>query len=460
MTTGCSINLRASPEDTSVTDRLDRDAVRDWYRGNRARSARLFDMLAERCYLTRPIALRNPIVFYEGHLPGFSVNTLIKKGLGRPGVDARLEEIFARGIDPEDESLATPRGGVAAWPDRHAVRAFADACDRLVEHALLHDEVDRPGVPVLDRAEGVFTLLEHEAMHQETLLYMWHRVPHRDKKRPEGWTPEAAGAPPGQHSVTVPAGTAKVGADRHAVRFGWDNEFDAHLAIVPAFEIDAHDVTNAAFVEFVAAGGYEDPRWWGRDDFAWVQSAGVRHPMFWEWHNQEWFWRGQFYLLPLPPAWPVYVSHAEASAFARWRGKRLPTEAEFHRAAYGTPDGSERTYPWGEDPPDATRGHFGFAGWDPVPAGSRPAGMSAWGVHDLVGNGWEWTSTVFAPFAGFRPMPSYPEYSAEFFDGQHYVLKGASPATAHELLRRSFRNWFRPHYQYVYASFRCARNLP
>jgi formylglycine-generating enzyme required for sulfatase activity len=95
-----------------------------------------------------------------------------------------------------------------------------------------------------------------------------------------------------------------------------------------------------------------------------------------------------------------------------------------------------------------------------VPAGSRPAGASAWGVHDLVGNGWEWTSTVFAPFEGFRPMPSYPEYSAEFFDGQHYVLKGASPATPHELLRRSFRNWFRPHYPYVYAAFRCARSLP
>jgi len=126
----------------------------------------------------------------------------------------------------------------------------------------------------------------------------------------------------------------------------------------------------------------------------------------------------------------------------------------------GTPDSTERAYPWGEDSPDPTRGHFGYAGWDPVAAGSRPAGASAWGVHDLVGNGWEWTSTVFAPFQGFRPMPSYPEYSAEFFDGQHVVLKGASPATAHELLRPSFRNWFRPHYPYVYASFRCARSLP
>ena len=110
-------------------------------------------------------------------------------------------------------------------------------------------------------------------------------------------------------------------------------------------------------------------------------------------------------------------------------------------------------------PPDATRGHFDFAGADPVPVGSFPAGASAWGVRDLVGNGWEWTSTVFAPFPGFQPMPSYPQYSADFFDGKHYVMKGASPATAKELIRRSFRNWFRPTYPYVYAKFRTRRGL-
>jgi len=163
-----------------------------------------------------------------------------------------------------------------------------------------------------------------------------------------------------------------------------------------------------------------------------------------------------FGLLPLPEAWPVYVSQAEAAAYARWRGARLPTEAEFQRAAYGSPHG-ERTHPWGDAPPDATRGVFDFDSWDPQPAGAHPNGASAWGVEDLVGNGWEWTSTPFAPFPGFRPMASYPEYSADFFDGEHLVMKGASPATARELLRPSFRNWFRARYPYVYATFRCAR---
>jgi formylglycine-generating enzyme required for sulfatase activity len=165
-----------------------------------------------------------------------------------------------------------------------------------------------------------------------------------------------------------------------------------------------------------------------------------------------------FERVPLPLAWPVYVSHAEASAYARWRGARLATEAEYQRAAFGDGTGRERVHPWGDDAPKAGHhGVFDFSSWDPEPAGSHPAGRSAWGVDDLVGNGWEWTATTFAPFPGFQPLPSYPEYSADFFDGGHIVMKGASPATARELLRPSFRNWFRPRYPYVYAAFRCVK---
>lgn len=444
------------PSPTAV---LDRSAALEWYRKNRARSAEIFDVIDEGAYYSRPIALRNPIVFYEGHLPGFSVNTLIKKGLGRAGVDARLEDIFARGIDPDDEQSAAPRGNVTTWPARVEVRRFADACDALVERALCEDAVEREGAPVLDRAEGVFTLLEHEALHHETLLYMWHRLDLRDKLRPAGDEPVTGVDAPTPSQVLVPAGTATLGARRGAMPFGWDNEFEEHRVEVAAFEIDVYDVTNAAFLEFVEGGGYGDPRWWNDADLSWLERERVRHPMFWERHDGTWYWRGQFTLVPLPLAWPVYVTCAEAAAFARWRGRRLPSEAEFHRAAYGTPSGDERTHPWGDARPDTTRGRFDFSGWDPVPVGSFPAGVSAWGLHDLVGNGWEWTSTVFAPFPGFRPSPSYPEYSADFFDGQHYVLKGASPVTARELIRRSFRNWFRPQYPYVYATFRCVRSL-
>jgi formylglycine-generating enzyme required for sulfatase activity len=407
-----------------------RNAV-EWYGRNRARSRALFDVIEPGAYYARPIALRNPIVFYEGHLPAFSLIAFMKRGLGRPGVDERLEDLFARGIDPESEAGAVPRSGASTvWPRRDEVLAFASRADAAIVHAL-------SGAALADgrATEGLFTALEHEVMHQETLLYMWHRLPHAQKRKPQGLAYETGAQAPAHTSVRIPAGRATLGARRADVVFGWDNEFDAHDVDVPAFEIDAHDVTNADYLAFMKATGAEPPQFWVRRD-------------------GEWFWRGMFDDIPLPLAWPVYVSQDEATAYARAKGRRLPTEAEFHRAAYGTPSGEERTYPWGDAPPDRARGNFDFASWEPVPAGARPAGASAWGVHDLVGNGWEWTSTIFAPFDGFTPMASYPEYSADFFDGEHYVLKGASPATAKELLRPSFRNWFRANYPYVYATFR------
>jgi formylglycine-generating enzyme required for sulfatase activity len=158
----------------------------------------------------------------------------------------------------------------------------------------------------------------------------------------------------------------------------------------------------------------------------------------------------------LPLDWPVYVSQAEAKAYARWAKKFLPTEAEWHRAAYGSPEGEERAYPWGEDTPTARFGNFDFASWNPAPVNAFPGGQSAFGVHGLLGNGWEWTATEFAPFPGFEPFPFYPGYSANFFDSKHFVMKGGSARTATGMLRRTFRNWFQPHYQFVYAGFRCA----
>ena len=442
---------------TSTASPIDRTALLAWYRRNRERSAQLFDLIVDDAYYTRPITLRNPIVFYEGHLPAFSVNTLVKKGLGRPGVDERLEHIFARGIDPDDEASASPRGNVSAWPSRDEVRAFGRAADALIEEALTHAEIDRPGVPLLDRAEAVYALLEHEAMHQETLLYMWHRLPLEQKVAPHQYRPVTGGSVPAARQIVIPEGWTTLGAHRARVTFGWDNEFDAHRVRVPAFSLDAHNVTNADFLAFLEDGGYERQDLWAPADWAWRESQQVTHPLFWESIDGAWHWRTQFDRVPLPAAWPVYVSQAEASAYARWAGGQLPTEAEFHRAAFGTPDGEERSLPWGAAPADDSRTHIDFASFDPIPAGTRAAGASAWGVQDLVGNGWEWTSTIFAPFEGFEAMPSYPEYSAEFFDQGHFVMKGASAVTARELVRASFRNWFRPHYPYVYAGFRVRR---
>ncbi len=424
---------------------------RRWFRRNRARSRAWFDLLTAEAYGAQPIALRHPLVFYEGHVAAFNVNTLVKLGFGRAGVDAQLEDLFERGIDPDEDS-ADAGHSQRAWPTRGRVLEFAAAADRLVEAAFDDERLLAADDPVLRRGLALHTILEHEAMHHETLLYMFHRLPSTAKHRPAGYR-VVFGEDPPPAMVEIPAGRATLGADAASVAFAWDNELDAHDVDVAAFAIDVHDVTNREYLEFVEAGGYADASLWTPENWAWRERVGLEHPGFWLRRAGRWWWRALFQEVPLPLAWPVYVSHAEADAFTRWKGKRLPSEAEYHRAAFGAPAG-ERSAPWGEGAPRTAHGNFGLQHWDPVPVGSHPAGASAFGVHDLVGNGWEWTSTVFTPFPGFVPTPSYPRYSADFFDGGHYVMKGASPATAPELVRRSWRNWFRPRYPYPYATFR------
>jgi gamma-glutamyl hercynylcysteine S-oxide synthase len=280
--------------------------------------------------------------------------------------------------------------------------------------------------------------LEHRLMHAETFAYLLHQVPVTSKQiLPSTFVP--SNPAPDAGYIEIPAGTVTLGRSRcspdEPYQFGWDNEFDGHQVRVPAFAMSRYKVTNGEYLAFVR--------------------AGAPPPHFWTMRDGQWYWRAMSGDVPLPLDRPVYVTYDQAAAYAAWVEKRLPTEAEFHRAAYGTPQGEERGYPWGHSPPDASRGNFDEQRWDPVAVTATPGGDSAFGIAQLVGNGWEWTSTAFHPFPGFEPFSFYPGYSARFFDGNHYVLKGGSPRTAAGLLRRSFRNWFRPNYPYVYAGFRC-----
>src|SRR5438445_422124 len=185
---------------------LDRPPLIDWYRRNRARSRALFDLVDDEAYYTKPIALRHPIVFYEGHLPAFSFNTLVKKALGGRGIDSSLEALFARGIDPSEQSASGSNR--LDWPDRSTVSAFAAEADRQVLDALASAEIERPGHPLLDRAEAVFGILEHEAMHQETLLYMWHRLPFTQKRVPPAYVPAVSDFQPAEEWLEVAPGRA------------------------------------------------------------------------------------------------------------------------------------------------------------------------------------------------------------------------------------------------------------
>jgi formylglycine-generating enzyme required for sulfatase activity len=413
---------------------LDRTQLRLRYLSNRNRSAELFGLIDPSVYHERPIALRHPIVFYEGHLPAFSFNKLVREALGGPSLDPELERLFERGIDPASIADAQ-RHERAAWPERRRLRAFGAACDAAVLQAFANaDLLDAAASPMLERAQAAFTILEHEEMHHETLLYMLHRLPLEKKGGRASASAYVEREPLARGRVAIPAGTATLGARRDALAFGWDNEFEEQTVDVGAFEIDRNDVSNGEWLAFVREGG-PVPAFW-------IEREGAFRLL------------GMFEEMPLPSSWPVYVTNAQARAYAAWRGARLPTEAEYHRAAFGTPGGEERAFPWGEEAPSSKFGNFDFRRFDPEPVGISAAGASAFGVYDLIGNGWEWTSTAFEPLPGFEVMASYPQYSADFFDGVHFVIKGASPVTNRNHVRRSFRNWYRAEYPYVYATFR------
>jgi ergothioneine biosynthesis protein EgtB len=418
------------------------------------RSDRLFAILRDEAWLEQPIPLRQPFVFYLGHLPAFAWNQVGRGVLGMPAFRPDLDLLFERGIDPVGVDAYVPR---AEWPAHDEVVAYRDRVRRTVADAL-----SAPGFPSND-APVVSMVVEHECMHHETLLYMVQELDHALKARPCGWPalPRQASSPRRVKAIEVPAGEATLGAAPGSLDFGWDNEFPSRRATVPAFAIDSLPVTNAAFLEFVRDGGYEDSRHWDEAGAAWRERTRLAQPHSWVRREDGLRVRSLLEDVPFATAaeWPVAVSQAEAAAYARWKGARLPSEAEWHRAARGTPGGDERALPWGSDPPADRHGGLGFRHASPVPAGSFPAAASAWGVHELVGNGWEWTGTPFAPFPGFEPMPRYPGYSADFFDGRHLVMLGGSWATDDALLRPSFRNWFQPHYPYVFSKFRCARSL-
>ncbi len=424
----------------------------------RRRSDALFDVVRSDSIYERPIPERHRIVFYLGHLDAFDWNLLHENVCGLKSFHPEFDRLFAFGIDPVGGGL--PSDQPSDWPSLEVVRDYVSRIRTVLDEKLSDGILDSP-----DSARDGFPLdtllnvaVEHRLMHVETLAYMLHQLPLEQKVgQPD---PPSLVTPAVKHRmVHIPAGIATLGLARSSDTFGWDNEHEVHTAQVPAFEINQYMVTNQKYLEFMTAGGYEARGLWSDgssdDDWNWKTACGVSHPAFWKKGSGGWLYRGMFEEVPLPLDWPVYVSHAEAAAYARWAGKSLPTEAEWHRAAYGTADGSGRHYPWGGEEPDSNLGNFDFKGWNPAPVNAYPQNRSAFGVHGMVGNGWEWTSTVFAPFPGFEPFPFYRGYSADFFDGKHFVMKGGSARTARCMLRPTFRNWFQAHYQYMYAGFRC-----
>jgi ergothioneine biosynthesis protein EgtB len=420
----------------------------------RQQTDHLFGIVKPGSLYERPIPERHRIVFYIGHLEAFDWNLLSDRLFALKSFHPEFDKLFAFGIDPVGGGL--PNDQPADWPSIAQVRDYAARVRETVDEQVAalnsesHSSEFSPNL-LLNVA------IEHHLMHAETLAYMLHQLPLESKIPQASVVALSATQPVCPKMIEIPAGSATLGLSRREEKFGWDNEYEAHIVNVPTFAIDQYKVTNGQYLDFIRAGGYETREFWDDDDWSWKSTHNIAHPVFWSQSGDDWIYRGMFEEFPLPLDAPVYVSRAEAKAYAKWAGKTLPTEAEWHRAAYGQANGAERAYPWGSAEPSSKRGNFNFDNWDPTPVNAFPEGDSAFSVSDLLGNGWEWTSTPFAPFDGFEPFSFYRGYSADFFDGKHFVMKGGSARTAACMLRRSFRNWFQSHYQYVYAGFRCVR---
>ena len=360
-----------------------------------------------------------------------------------------------------------------------------ETVDQLYD-AFQHPRADRPALPLLDPAASrryigevrtkvidlldrtplqgrrltsggfVFGMIaQHEQQHAETMLAT-HQLRHGD--------PVLTASPPPvpittalPAEVLVPAGPFTMGTSAHP--WALDNERPAHHVQVPAFWLDTVPVTNGDYQRFLAAGGYDDQRWWHPMGWRHRVETDVTAPLFWQQDGREWLRRRFSRLEPVPADEPVmHVSWYEADAYARWAGKRLPTESEWEKAARHDPaSGVVRQYPWGDDEATAQRANLGQDHLQPAPVGAYPAGASPLGIHQLIGDVWEWTSSDFSPYPGFVAWP-YREYSEVFFGPEYKVLRGGSFAADRVACRGTFRNWDYPIRRQIFAGFRCARD--
>jgi iron(II)-dependent oxidoreductase len=359
--------------------------------------------------------------------------------------------------------------------------------------AFRHSRADRPGLPLLRPAEargyvaevrrkaldvldtvtlegprlvnGGFAfgmIVQHEQQHDETMLATHQLRQGAPVLRAPAPPVAAQGARTLPPEVLIPGGPFTMGTDTEL--WALDNERPAHQVRVPAFWLDTVAVTNGAYRSFLEDGGYDDPRWWNPVGWEHRLRAKLTAPKFWIRDGSGWLRRRFGVIEPVPEAEPVqHVCWYEADAYARWAGRRLPTEAEWEKAARHDPrTGRSRRYPWGDSDPLPAQANLGQAHLQPAPAGAYPDGASPHQVRQLVGDVWEWTASDFTPYPGFRAFP-YREYSEVFFGSaadpaQYKVLRGGSWATEAVACRGTFRNWDLPIRRQIFSGFRCARD--
>ena len=423
--------------------------------------ARLADALAEARRFTEALVaplgdaellrqfstLQSPLAWDLAHIAHFEELWLVREIVGGGGSNPHFDDLY--------DSFAHPRG------ERITLDILQPA-----EARTFLTEVRERALAVLPRLReapdprlgrdgfAVGLVVQHELQHAETMCQTLQTASglvyrHEDEPSPE----LAAGGRSAE--VLVPAGPFTLGTSSEP--WAYDNEREAHVVDLPAFSIDATAVTNAAYLAFIDDGGYRDRRHWSDDGWAWLQAERADAPLYWHRCGKAWR-RLRFGTTEHVPAAEAvqHVSWFEADAYARWAGRRLPTEAEWEKAATTTPDGAKLALPWGTGPHHG-KANVGRNRFAPAPVGDYPQGASPLGCLGMIGDVWEWTSSAFTAYPGFAAFP-YREYSEVFFGDTYRVLRGGSWASHPIVARPTFRNWDHAHRRQIFSGFRCARN--
>jgi iron(II)-dependent oxidoreductase len=420
----------------------------------RTRSLALVEPLADAELVRQHSPLMSPLAWDLAHVANFEEQWLVR-ALGGAAVGAAYDHLY--------DAFANPRADrpkLALLDPPGARRYLGEVRGRALE-ALEGARLDA-GDPLLDAGYVYRMVVQHEHQHDETMLatlQLMERPGYRPEQEAALAVHGASGGIGGPAEVMVSGGPFTMGTDTDP--WAYDNERPAHVVDLAPFAIDTALTTNAEYLEFVEDGGYADPRWWTEAGWSWRNEARLEHPGTWERRGRGSWALDRFgVLVDLPADEPVqHVCWYEADAYARWRGKRLPTEVEWEKAASWDPTtGTKRRYPWGDAAPEPAQANLGQARFGPVPSGATAGGASPWGCRQMVGDVWEWTSSEFRPYPGFRAFP-YREYSEVFWGPKFKVLRGGSWASHACAVRGTFRNWDYPIRRQIFAGLRCARDL-
>jgi iron(II)-dependent oxidoreductase len=422
----------------------------------RDRTRDLTDCVDDSDMVRQHSRLMSPLVWDLAHIGNQEELWLLRGVGGREPMHPEIDPLYDAFEHPRAERPALP-----LLPPQEARAYLGEVRGHVLD---LLERTPLTGAPLVEDGFVFGMIAQHEQQHDETML-ITHQL--RDGGQVllapappplgGGGTNTAAAADALPAEVLVRGGPFTMGTSTEP--WALDNERPAHLVDVGPFYIDTTPVTNAAYAEFIADGGYRDPRWWTAAGWAHRQRAGLTAPLFWRYEGGEWVRRRFCATEPVPPAEPVtHVCWHEADAYARWAGRRLPTEAEWEKTARFDPaSGSSRRFPWGDAEPAAGHANLGQRFLQPAPAGSYPAGQAPSGARQLIGDVWEWTASDFEPYPGFAAWP-YREYSEVFFGPAYKVLRGGSFAVDPVACRATFRNWDYPVRRQIFAGFRTARD--